>query len=79
MFSAVRGGSSKKVAENATEGIAEKGEDIHGFVQAGLQHRGGGRLRLAAGAGAVAAPDLAVDDWRLQGLLGAVIGGRAPP
>lgn len=57
-------GLREEIAEDAAEGIAEKGEDIHGPVVAGLQDRGGDGLCHAAGVGAVAAPDLAIHDGR---------------
>src|SRR4051794_17680079 len=68
--------SNEKRIEGAAEAVAEKGEGIDGFVLASFQHRRDDGLGVAAGAGAVAAPDFAIDDWRLQGLLGPMIRGR---
>ena len=45
--------SSKEVAEDAVEGVAEVVEAVDGSVLAGLQHRAEDRLSLPAGVGAV--------------------------
>src|SRR5688500_11662021 len=66
---------SKHAAQDATEGVAEVTECVGGQVVESLDDGAGDRLRLGAGLGAVAAPDFAVDDRRLQGLFAAVIGG----
>ena len=67
--------SSKEFADDAAEGVAEEVKDIDGLVLAGLQDRRNYSLCFAAGVGAVAAPDFAVDDRRLQSLFGAMIRG----
>jgi hypothetical protein len=75
LFSAITRGSSEKVGKDAAAGVADVGECVDGFVLAGLQHAGRDFLSLGAGVGAIAAPDFAVHDRRLERLLGPVIRG----
>lgn len=65
---------SEQASEDAAAGVADEGEGVEGFLLAGLQDGAEYDLRLAAGGGAVAAEDFAVDDGCFQRLLGAVIG-----
>lgn len=64
------------MTEHAAEAVAEVIEDVDCFVLASLQDRTNYRLGIAARSGAVAAPNFAVHDRRLQGLLGAMVGRR---
>jgi len=58
------------------EGVAQEREGVDGLVLARFQDRRDYRLGFGAGGRAVAAPDFAIDDGRLEGLLGAMVGGR---
>ena len=68
-----RGG--EKGGDEAAEGCADELEGVLGSAFAGFDDAGDGALVLCSDVGSVSAPDFAVDDGGLQGLLGTVVGG----
>ena len=71
------GGGGEDAVRQGADGVAEEGERGTLLLFAGLNGRTGHGLGLAAGVGAVAAEDLAVDDRGSQRLFGLVV-GRGP-
>src|SRR5437867_3937321 len=59
----------------ATQAAAQKGEDVAMLLGAGTEHGHEDGLGLGAGWRATAAPHLAVDHSRADGLLGPPVGG----
>src|SRR5437660_4235499 len=73
LFSGLASGGREQVAKDATKGIANVCKGVDRLLLARLQYGPHHCLRCSAGLRPVAAPDLSVDDRRLQRLFTAVI------